>query len=359
MSEADPTPGTGVEPSPPAQPEPVTPPEPAREAADRPRPEPDPAPSPILEVTDLPGHRRFGRVPVPTAHTALVFDTADGRLVCLRRAPTREEWRSAGLTRCSRVDLSDHHWTSEPLDLPTARVGLRFVAQVRFGWRVDDPVRVVQRALHDAAGLGLRHLVSLVWPVARAFDPLAVADAEAHLNRMIGHGPVRLDEGVSLFHCSVRLDADPVLREHALTMARERQRAELHDYRCARVAGAVRQGQHALLARHLAQQPGDVVGVVRLLAEQERTSLEAAREIVAQLLDRNLARDVDLEGIGIDEFGVEALRIVVRHLRAGAGRALSDLGCASPSLADGPEGLPGSAPDACPHGPAGDTTGTP
>ncbi|SHG07754.1 hypothetical protein [Streptoalloteichus hindustanus] len=338
MTKADTTTETRDESTPPERVAGAEPPDPEREpAAETP-------PGPILEMSELPAGRRFSRRPVPMAHTALVFDTDEGRLIGLKRMPTLSEWRSAGLCRCYWVDMSDHHWTSPPLDLPTARIGLRFVAEVRFGWRVHDPVQVVQRGLADVHELGLRHLVGMLWPVARAFDPMAVAEAEVRLNRLIGQAPIRLEEGVLLFHCALRLDADPLLKEHQLTMVREQQQAELHDYRCAQVVEAVRQGQHALLARHLAQQPADVAGVVRLLAEQERTSLEAAREIVAQLLDRRLARDVDLEGIGLDEFGVEALRIVIKHLRTGASRALGDLAAA--------DDVPGLPPVAGPAEPA-------
>jgi ubiquitin-like protein Pup len=158
----------------------------------------------ILDTTRV---RPFSpvRPPAVRPRVAAVYARADGELDNLGgRTPTFSELRRYRL-RYS-VDIGDHEREIQ-LRFPSADGGFHFLARMRFGFRVSDPVQVVRRNITDGYFLVHARLVEIMRPICRGFD-LEHADAAERAANDRFATPLVLDEGVTIYRCAVHISLD-------------------------------------------------------------------------------------------------------------------------------------------------------
>jgi uncharacterized protein YegL len=218
----------------------------------------------------------------------------------------------------------------------------RFEVTLDVGFRVDDPTEVVRRRVADALPVVYGHLVPQLRSAARKFDIDQAAQAEDHINQLLGH-PISLPEGITIYYCSVEIERDEAARAHGAALrAAERQThvtrgahqaqiadarldqalldiaqdAELNRQTARRDAlGGMSIDMAGVLRQHLIMHPEDTGRVLDLLAQGEadattRADLEAQRrdQLFRFLVDKDLIRSADLSMLGGSApAGLEAL----------------------------------------------------
>jgi ubiquitin-like protein Pup len=153
----------------------------------------------------------LARPPATRPHVATVYARADGELDNLGgRTPTFSESRR--YRHRYDVDIGDHEREVQ-LRFPSADDGFHFLARMRFGFRVSDPVRVVRRNIRDGLPLVHARLVEIMRRICRGFDLEHADVAERAANDRFA-APVVLDGGITIYRCAVRisLDADATRR---------------------------------------------------------------------------------------------------------------------------------------------------
>jgi ubiquitin-like protein Pup len=153
----------------------------------------------------------LARPPATRPHVAAVYARADGELDNLGgRTPTFSESRR--YRHRYDVDIGDHEREIQ-LRFPSADDSFHFLARMRFGFRVSDPVRVVRRNIRDGLPLVHARLVEIMRRICRDFD-LEHADAAERAANDRFATPIVLDEGITIYRCAVQisLDADATRR---------------------------------------------------------------------------------------------------------------------------------------------------
>jgi uncharacterized protein YegL len=150
---------------------------------------------------------------------AVVYADITGHIDYLPNRPlTRMEvWRKYR-TRYE-VDLSDHRRKAQ-LDnspLPSRGDAYFFNSAVDVGFHVTDPLAVVRRNVSDALAVVYGYLISAFWPVTREYEIYEAPRAEVALNALFLR-PVVLDEGITIYLCTVRLLPDRAAQEHLRTI---------------------------------------------------------------------------------------------------------------------------------------------
>jgi uncharacterized protein YegL len=150
---------------------------------------------------------------------AVVYSDINGHIDYLPDRPlSRSEARRKYRTRYE-VDLSDHRRKAQ-LDnspLPSKGDSYFFNSAVDVGFHVTDPLAVVRRNVSDALAVVYGYLISVFWPVTREYEINEAPKAEAALNALFLR-PVTLDEGITIYRCTVRLLPDQAAQEHLRTI---------------------------------------------------------------------------------------------------------------------------------------------
>ena len=153
-------------------------------------------------------------------HVATVYADISGNLQYFPDRPLTlgEVIRRRYRTRYE-VDQGDHRRKAQ-LDnspLPSKGDAFFFRSFVDVGFRVTDPLAVVRRNVSDALTVVYGYLVSSFWPITRTFEIGQAPQAEAALNALF-LTPVKLEEGITIYQCSVRLLPDQTAQEHLRTI---------------------------------------------------------------------------------------------------------------------------------------------
>lgn len=238
-------------------------------------------------------------------YVAVVYADLSGHL---QYFPDRTLTRTEVLTRRYRtryeVDLSDHRRKAQ-LDqspLPSKGDAYFFRSYVDIGFRVTDPLAVVRRNVTDALPVVYGYLVREFWPVTRTFDISQAPQAEAALNTMFLH-PVVLEEGITIYQCSVRLLPDQAAQEHLRTIAAANRSV---------VAGDAQHQAKLAAARHEHELSG-LQQQARLAAESREHEAMVGRPIdIPGLIQAHLAKHPDETPY--------ALEMLTRHEEAQATR---------------------------------------
>lgn len=224
------------------------------------------------------------RTKASSPHVAVVYADINGRIEHLNRPPS---WWDSGRKYRTRyeVDLSDHRRKAQ-LDnspLPSKGDAYFFNSVVDVGFHVTDPLAVVRRNVTDALTVVYGYLISAFWPVTRTYDIDKAPQAEAALNALFLR-PVSLDEGITIYRCTVRLLPDHAAQEYLRTI------------NAARRSVTVSNAQHEadLAEAHHQHELAGLSQQARLAAEEREHKAMAGRPVDVQSLIRDhLARHPD------------------------------------------------------------------
>ncbi|MFG1842531.1 CHAT domain-containing protein [Micromonospora sp. NPDC049175] len=160
---------------------------------------------------------------------AIVYATRQDDLEVVDGGRLMAWWHPGFLARYAtryEVDTGDHSIVVD-LRLPARGGAYHFEASITVRFRVTDPARIVRRAIKDATVLVREFLRETCRPITSRYAVDEVIQAEAAINRRLGHGPSALD-GITLYPASVRLFLD----ERVGRYVRERElRREQNDLR--------------------------------------------------------------------------------------------------------------------------------
>jgi hypothetical protein len=311
---------------------------------------------PIISMRPLQRVRLFDDKIKPRANVAIVL-YGEGR------APVAyfpgdyipvSEARFGRFTELYEVDLTVHrlrfNWS-----LPCRGDALAFVATVELDCLVDAPGVIIQRGVTDARQVLEPVLLTVMRDTSRGFPPEQAEAAEAALRAAAQQGAAAV--GFRLDRVFVQLSLPPqtqsyvdetvtagyahdrnlveARRQHELDVLRQQHQRQLelaqaqHQAELARhqveidriqfeaererlglYAEIARAGQWELLGLHLAKNPGDASGVLRMLS-QER---QAARAHYLEALDVFLRNDA-LEAFQVSETAKQALQRLLEDLR--------------------------------------------
>ncbi|MEK8143909.1 hypothetical protein NKH18_24100 [Streptomyces sp. M10(2022)] len=234
---------------------------------------------------------------------------------------------------CYVVDLGDHRRTAKLTRTPLTckDQAHRFEATIDVGFRVHDPVAVVQSNLPDVLTAIYPHLISRIRPHAAQFAIDEAFEAQARINGSLTL-PIPLPEGMTLYYCHVQLEPDQAAREFVRSRTAAGRDSEMGRMKHNAVVGNTRHQQtikgieqdgrierekreraalasvqldfRGLVLEHLAKHPGDTEKSMDLLmrweeARQARALDQEQRqvEMVRYMIDQGIVREVDLPGL--------------------------------------------------------------
>ncbi|MEY9934645.1 uncharacterized protein YegL [Catenulispora sp. GP43] len=192
-------------------------------------------------------------------NVAVVYATGFGEVASFDGRPLRRGQQLMSKYRFRYdVDLSDHRRTArlERTPLPSREDAYRFDAEVDVGFRVSDPEAIVRRNVGDALPIVYGHLAAQFRLVTRKYDIRRAEDAELEINSWFAR-PAVLEEGITIYYCSVRLSPDNAARIYL---------QQLEEVQRATSVGAARHGQDVGAAQH--------EHIMALMAEQSRQELD-------------------------------------------------------------------------------------
>lgn len=294
----------------------------------------------------------MSRMKMSRPNVAVVYSDAFGQVTYLGGRPLSwsEQVASKYRTRYE-VDLSDQRRTGVLQSSPLPSSGDRYFFQctVDVGFRVTDPAAVVQRNVTDALAVVYNHIIDVSRPVTRRHDIKDAQLAESDINYLFA-APVPLPEGITIYHCSIRLLPDQAAQEylrrlesaarthtvnaaeHGVTAAAAYQSEELTG-----IAQRARLGREQLeelamanrpvnldgiIRMHLAKHPDETAYVLELLRQHELAQLaqqdgqdKRTTELFRYMIEQDVMRAVDVAPLR------EQMISKVQGLTAGTGPA--------------------------------------
>jgi uncharacterized protein YegL len=273
----------------------------------------------------------LSRVKATKPNIAVVYADAFGRITYLGGRPLSWSEQVASKYRIRyEVDLSDHRRTGVLQSSPLPSSGDRYFFQctVDVGFRVTDAAAVVQRHVTDALAIVYNYIIDTSRPVTRRYDIKDAQAAESEINYLFT-APVPLPEGITIYHCRVRLLPDPAAQSylqsleaavrtkavnaavHDVAVANAYQVAELED-----IAQRARLGRerlellamgdrpvdlHSIVQLHLAKHPDETAYVLDLFRQYEQAQLasqdasdQRAVELFRYMIEQDVMRAVDV-----------------------------------------------------------------
>ncbi|HLX47171.1 MAG TPA: hypothetical protein VKS82_02455 [Streptosporangiaceae bacterium] len=273
----------------------------------------------------------LSRMKVSKPNIAVVYSDAFGRITYLGGRPLSWSEQVASKYRIRyEVDLSDHRRTGVLQSSPLPSSGDRYYFQctVDVGLRVTDPAAVVQRHVTDALAIVYNYIIDTSRPVTRRYDIKDAQAAEAEINYLFA-APVALPEGITIYHCRVRLLPDLAAQAylqslemavrtktvdaavHDVAVANAYQSAELEE-----IAQRARLGRerlellemagrpvdlHSIIQMHLAKHPDETAYVLDLLRQHEQAQLAGREtrdqrtvELFRYMIEQDVMRAVDV-----------------------------------------------------------------
>lgn len=270
-----------------------------------------------LIVSDEPVHRvQFGGRPGVNPGVAVLCSTADGQLEQVGKLGIIARYH-----RRYEVDITDHHDTVDS-PLPTRDDVYHFQCSIVIGWRVSNPIEVVQRGVDDGRDLCHSRLLDRIREISREFEIQDCAKAEREINRAVGV-PFPLPEGITIYHFSARLTLDADARAYLQAKIAADREADLdklrrHDdierahhgetlegihvsaevQRDQERMNAVRlalKGDNDLLLYYLAQHRGGAAAIINMIRADQASTERERLTLLKYLIDHNLIQDVDLD----------------------------------------------------------------
>jgi uncharacterized protein YegL len=290
-------------------------------------------------------------VPARTPDIAVVYATADGQLDLLR--PDMRDGRVQRMFARYRVryevDMGDHRRTAQlsTSKLRSAEGTYEFETSLDIGFRVHDPIKIIERNVTDPLAVVYGHILAVCNPIARRYRIDSFADAEDAINqRFAAQSGEHLPEGILIYRCVARVAADPQTLQYlrsvqdsgrSTVMRTQQHTAAVSDARRGNELAEIRQtgelnrraaehdamGRQALdidslMRMHLAQHPEDTLTAARLLQDYHQSQFaqgdlqqQRIADMFRFLVDKGLVHPVD-----VDQYRNQAIS------QAGGGPAL-------------------------------------
>jgi uncharacterized protein YegL len=273
----------------------------------------------------------LSRMKLTKPNIAVVYSDAFGQVTYLGGRPLSwsEQVASRYRTRYE-VDLSDQRRTGvlESSPLPSSGDRYFFQCTVDVGFRATDPAAVVQRHVTDALAVVYNFIIDMARPITRRYDIKDAQSAEAEINYHFA-APAILPEGITIYHCHVRLLPDLAAQEYLRSLeaaARAKdvnaaqhevavasvyqteeltglaQRARLERERLELLAMADRPVDlQSIIQMHLAKHPDETAYVLELLRQHEAAQLtredtnnKRTVELFRYMIEQDVMRAVDV-----------------------------------------------------------------
>lgn len=273
----------------------------------------------------------LSRMKLTKPSIAVVYSDAFGQVTYLGGRPLSwsEQVASRYRTRYE-VDVSDQRRTGvlESTPLPSSGDRYFFQCTVDVGFRATDPAAVVQRHVTDALAVVYNFIIDVSRPITRRYDIKDAQSAEAEINYHFA-SPAVLPEGITIYHCHVRLLPDLAAQEYLRSLeaaARTKdvnaaqhdvavaslyqteeltglaQRARLERERLELLAMADRPVDlQSIIQMHLAKHPDETAYVLELLRQhqaaqltREDTNNKRTVELFRYMIEQDVMRAVDV-----------------------------------------------------------------
>jgi hypothetical protein len=242
----------------------------------------------LVQPHDEVGPALYRRRPVTPAGYAFVFLLADNRLVRADQLGPFGRYR-----RRYDVNISDQ-FHSEPVTLPAHDDAFAFQGRMDIGWRVANPVALVQRGIGVGIDLVRSTMLMRMQQITRKHDVEDCAKADEEINRTLGTAPVVLPEGIEVHRFAVLLELDHKTRDYKQQLRNHGYEADLGSRRMEATRRAL-EGDNALLVLHLTEHKGDTSSVIDILAKDRNTSAQQRIDMFKDLLDKGVIQDIDLD----------------------------------------------------------------
>lgn len=221
-------------------------------------------------------------------------------------------------TTVYEVDLSLHQ-TELGADVPSRTDGCPFHAAITLQWRVTDPSQVIRHRVVDVAEALAPHLLRRVRGITRGYDIRDASAAEDELNKQLGRETVsftapaptaqppdadRLGAEYGLWtRCIVHLSLDEAAAQHKARMAqlawdyeaeeaeqkvrllKEDNQRQITTGRIEMYRDIIATGDIERFALQLANNPGDMAAIDKIISEEERVSRRDTIDFVARMVE--------------------------------------------------------------------------
>jgi hypothetical protein len=248
------------------------------------------------------GRLPFKRRPVAEPGTRLVFQLANGDLVCPEHPYTTGETWFRGPKGGFAVDVGTYD-ASFQTELPSAVDAVLFTATVSYRWQVHDPVRVVRERVTEPWAECRAYLERWLPGITSEFPPGRTLDATRAIQDRLGRARIDVGRGIGVSSLHVALRMDDLAKE--LVNGRLRQeiaretaygQVEIDDIKRRQYEAAITSGPQGLMAVILAQNPSkgpEMLNTMIGLSEREQ---QRALEAIKVLIDGGEIRLGELDG---------------------------------------------------------------
>jgi hypothetical protein len=252
------------------------------------------------------GRLPFKRRPIAEPGTRLVFQLANGALVCPDHPYTSGETWFRGPKAAYVVDTGVHDASFET-ELPSAAPAVYFTATISYRWQVHDPARVVRDGVTDPSAESRAHLEHWLPTITCAFPPDQTLQATHAVQGRMGHAPIDLERGIRIgnLHVALRMDADQAVLAKELEIGRLRHEIALRDARGQgeidtikreQYQNVIASGPYGVMTDILAKDPSkgpEVLSTMINLSEREQ---QRTLEAIKVLIDGGEVRLGELDG---------------------------------------------------------------
>ncbi|NUT22249.1 MAG: hypothetical protein HOV77_24005 [Hamadaea sp.] len=273
------------------------------------------APGQLILLREELGPQSDGRRPLAAGATA-IYATRSNSYVQVGRALYAMEHRMRGYRVRFDVSLADHEFNSVDVSawLTSLRDEVRFSGKINFGFRVVNPVEIVQRNIVNGYQRVLSRLQTRLVSISSTYDVEQYAAVQAEMNRLTDRGPIDIGDGIQIYHFFAQIVRDTAALDAGLKarMATQAVKVARAEHELARV---VQQGERVLerqemdalqtalsgnlgpLLLVLTRNKDRVYDIFKEISASRTASRQQGLDLLKQLIDNDLLQDVDVEVI--------------------------------------------------------------
>lgn len=238
----------------------------------------------------------FIRLPAMRPGAAYVVTRKDGKV---DRATYRPAWRQRrGATRVYLIDVRERRYAAA-LRLPAEGDVYHFSGYVDAGWKVSDPVAVVEHGVTSPERVVHKYLEYLLRRRSRYYRPNDASKAEDALSNMVKE-PVELGQGLQVLDCRVRVLVDERLVRRTIENDTNEFRVEQDRHRLLEQRRRIEHlkelvgGPADVLLVHVAQHPEQTADILHLIVQTRDKDQQARLELLQRLVDKGFILDSDV-----------------------------------------------------------------
>ncbi len=232
----------------------------------------------------------FRKRPLEPAGVAVVCLLGDNSLVPVSRLGAMSRYR-----RRYDVNIADQFHT-EQVSLPAREDAFEFQGSMDVGWRVTDPVKVVERDVRDGWALVRSTLLGEMRRISRRYRVEECAEADDEINQIVGTAVRELPEGITVNRFAARLTLDDKTRALLQTRRDTGYESDIEQARIEATRRALK-GDNGLLIMHLTTHRGDTGSLINLIKQDRDASEQRRGDLLRELLDRKIIQNTDLDDL--------------------------------------------------------------